>query len=111
MKDKFPEIFKNRVDKIKGNVQKEFYYHNGDNNDFTKNDERKKIDEKEVDKVSLLKKINGIFTRPDYIYQADITILYKNGKNINKKIVGIKDNYLLTFEGERIYIDEIYDIK
>ncbi len=108
MKDKFPEIFKNRVDKIKGKVQKEFYYHNEEANETRKNSE---VENKEVDKVALLKKINNIFTRPDYIYQADITILYKNGKNINKKIVGIKDNYLLTFEGEKIYIDEIYDIK
>ena len=61
--------------------------------------------------MTLLKKIESIFSRPDYVYQADITILYKNGENINKKIVGIKDNYLLTIEGEKIYIDDIYDIK
>lgn len=111
MKDKFPEIFKNPIDKIKGKVQKEFYYHNDDNNDVRKNDETENMEKKDVDKASLLKKINGIFSRPDYVYQADITIVYKNGKNINKKIVGIKDNYLISFEGERIYIDEILDIK
>lgn len=104
MKDKFPEIFKNKVDKIKSKVQKEFYYHNSDESNTDKR-------EVKIDKVTLLKKIESIFSRPDYVYQADITILYKNGENINKKIVGIKDNYLLTIEGEKIYIDDIYDIK
>ena len=110
MKGKFQESYKNRVDKLKSKVQKEFYYHN-DGNNFKKNDKIEDKARENVDKMTLLKKINNIFQRPDYVYQADITILYKNGKNINKKIVGIKDNYLLTFEGERIYIDEIYDIK
>lgn len=110
MKDKFPEIFKNRVDKLKSKVQKEFYYHH-DNKDLVSEEKIEKKENVEIDKMTLVKKINSIFSRPDYVYQADITILYKNGKNINKKIVGIKDNYLLTFEGERIYIDEIYDIK
>lgn len=105
MKDKFPEIFKNKVDKIKSKVQKEFYYHNNDSENNTRAREVK------IDKATLLKKIESIFSRPDYVYQADITILYKNGKNMNKKIVGVKDNYLLTIDKERIYIDEIYDIK
>ena len=104
MKDKFPEIFKNKVDKIKSKVQKEFYYHNSDESNTDKR-------EVKIDKMTLLKKIESIFSRPDYVYKADITILYKNGENINKKIVGIKDNYLLTIEGEKIYIDDIYDIK
>ena len=104
MKDKFPEIFKNKVDKIKSKVQKEFYYHNSDESNTDKR-------EVKIDKMTLLKKIESIFSRPDYVYQADITILYKNGENINKKIVGIKDNYLLTIEGKKIYIDDIYDIK
>ncbi len=110
MRDKFPEIFKNPIDKIKGKVQKEFYYHNEDNN-VSKSDETEIIEKKDVDEVELLRKINNIFSRPDYVYQADVTIVYKNGKNINKKIVGVKDNYLLTFDGERIYINEILDIK
>lgn len=105
MKDKFPEIFKNKVDKIKSKVQKEFYYHNNES------ENNNQVREVKIDKTVLLKKIESIFSRPDYVYQADITILYKNGENMNKKVVGIKDNYLLTIDGERIYIDDIYDIK
>lgn len=108
MKGEFPKIFKNKVDKLKSKVQKEYYYHN---NEEVLLEEEKENDTKKVDKLTLVNKINNIFSRPDYVYQADINILYKNGKNINKKVVGVKDNYLLTFEGEKIYIDEIYDIK
>lgn len=111
MKDKFPEIFKNRVDKLKSSVQNEFYYHHDNNNNLKDQDKVEDEVVEEVDKVALLKKINSIFSRPDYVYQADITILYKNGKSMNKKIVGFKDNYLLSSKAERIYIDEIYDIK
>ena len=37
--------------------------------------------------------------------------MYNNGKTITEKIVGMKDNYLMTFDGKRIYLDEINDIK
>ena len=37
--------------------------------------------------------------------------MYKNGENIDKKIIGIKENYLLTQNGEKIHINDISDIK
>ena len=37
--------------------------------------------------------------------------MYKNCKNIDKKIIGFKDNYIMTSDGDRIYIDEISNIK
>lgn len=104
MKDKFPEIFKTKIDSVKSKVQKEYYYRGSDN-------ERSQIETAKPDKITLINKINNVFTRPDFIYQADITIMYKDGKNINEKVVGIKDNYLLTLNGEKIYIEDIYDIK
>ena len=107
MKDKFPEIYKNKIEKVKSKVQTDFYYHA----DERKADENKITTDKKVDKVTLMKKINDIFLRPDYVYQADVNIMYKNGKNIDKKIIGFKDNYIMTSDGDRIYIDEISNIK
>lgn len=108
MKDKFPEIYKSKIDKVRSKVQKDFYYHA----DQAKINQNEKIEpKKKTDKLDLIKKINDIFLRPDYVYQADITIMYKNGENIVKKIIGIKDNYLIAFDGERIFIDDILDIK
>lgn len=102
MKDKFPEIYKNKIEKVKSKVQTDFYYHA---------DENKITTDKKVDKVTLIKKINDIFLRPDYVYQADVNIMYKNGESINKKIIGVKDNYLIAFDGEKIYINDILDVK
>lgn len=109
MKDKFPEIFKTKIDSVKSKVQKEYYYRSGSNDETA--DERSVSKIAKPDKITLVNKINSIFTRPDFVYQADITIMYKNGGSINEKVVGVKDNYLLTLNGEKIYIEDIYDIK
>ena len=45
--------------------------------------------------MSSISKINDIFKRPDFVYQTDITIMYKNGESINERIVGLKENYLI----------------
>lgn len=105
MKDKFPEIFKNKIDNVKCRVQKEYYYH------ANKIPNEDKDERKIVDRTELLNKINGIFERPDFVYETDITIMYKNGESINQRIVGLKENYLINIAGEKIYINDILDIK
>lgn len=108
MNEKFPEIFKNKIDNIKSKIQNEYYCRNvGEEN----NDKETNVGNNKISKSKLLDKINSIFKRPDFVYQADITIINKNGENMNKKIVGFKDNYLLTLDEEKIYLDDIYDIK
>ncbi len=105
---KFPKVYKSKIEKLKSKIQNEYYYHdNSHDRDLKMTD----FKNKKVDKMLLLKKINNIFSSPNYVYQADISILYKNGENISKKVIGIKDNYLITIEGEKIFIDDIYDIK
>ena len=103
--DKFPKIYKNKINSIKSKIQDEFYYH-ADNGNRESN-----INLESDSSNSLLNKIKNIFQRPDYVYQANVNIMYKNGENKQKKIVGFKENYLITLEGEKIYIDEIKDIK
>lgn len=107
-KKKFPTVYKSKIEKLKNKIQNEYYYHD-DNND--RNLKMSDLKNKKVDKMLLMKKINDIFSSPSYVYQADISILYKNGENISKKVIGVKDNYLVTIDGERIFIDDIYDIK
>lgn len=108
MKDKFPEIYKNKVENIKSKVQKDFYYHASD--EKSSNDIRQVSDEK-LDRSDIINKINNIFSSPNFVYQADVNIMYKNGENINEKVVGMKDNYLLTLDGRKIFIDDISNIK
>lgn len=111
MKDSFPGIYKNKISKLKTGVQNEYYFKSSKDSETRSEeviDDNKEI---KIDKMSLLRKIDNIFKRPDYVYQADVIIVYKNKENIRKKIIGKKDNYLITFEGEKIYFDEILDIK
>ena len=107
--EKKSEIYKGKLDKLKTNIQNTYYYHN--NSDDINTEENTNSNEKnEISKYDLLKKIDNIFKRNDYVYQASINIMYKNGKNIEEKIVGRKNNYLLTIDGKTIIIDDIYDI-
>lgn len=103
--DKFPKIYKNKINSIKSKVQDEFYYHA----DRALDDKKDAL--LDIDPSLVLNKIENIFQRPDYVYQADVNIMYKNGENKQKKVVGFKKNYLMTLEGEKIYIDDIKDIK
>ena len=100
MEKKHPEIFKNKLHNLKTKVQNDFYVHADDIKET-----------KKISKEDLIAKINNIFKRPDYVYQADITIMYKNNENKIKKIIGFKDNYIITIDNEKISIDDIYDIK
>lgn len=101
MKDKFPEIYKKKIEKLKSKVQNSYYYHYDGN---------KQKEVKELDINDLKIKINNIFNRSNFIYQTGVNIMYKNGENINKIIIGLKDNYLLTKDGEKIDINDISDI-
>lgn len=102
MKDKMPNIYKNKINNLKTNIQKEYYYHFDEKNDNN---------DKNIENKDLLSKINDIFKNPSFIYKTDINIMYKNGDNIKKTIIMFKDDYLLTLDGEKIYISDIADIK
>jgi len=102
MKDKLPKIFKSNIDNMKTRVQQTFYYHP---------EENKKENFDDQDESILLKKINEILNSKNYIYNADITILHKNGESIDKKIIGYKDGYLLFLDGSKMSISDVHDIK
>lgn len=105
MNDKIPKIYKNKIDKLRTKVQKDFYYHS--DNEIN----NRTITPSKISRSELLDKINAIFKRPDFVYQADVIIMYKTGENKHKKIVGLKENYLITIDNEKIMLDDILDIK
>ena len=105
MNDKIPKIYKNKIDKLRTKVQKDFYYHS--DNEIN----NRAITTSKISRRELLDKINAIFKRPDFVYQADVIIMYKTGENKHKKVVGLKENYLITLENEKIMLDDILDIK
>ncbi len=109
MKDKFPEIYKNEIKSIKSKVQKDFYYHA--NKTEEKTNDARQVSDINISKVDIINKINHIFSSPNFVYQADVNIMYKNGKNMNEKIIGLKDDYLLTLDGRKININDVSNIK
>lgn len=100
MENKDYSLYKNDIKNIKPKIQNEYHYH------FDKKENVEKIGKEE-----LVKKINNIFKNPNYIYKADINIMFKDGAKNTSKVIGFKDNYLLCLDGKKIFIDDIYDIK
>lgn len=109
MKEKLPKINKQKLKELKTKVQNDYYYHASSQNKI--NDSINEEEIKELDRSELIKKINNILNSREFIYQADVNIIYKNGKNINKKVIGFIDDYILTKEGDKIGINDIKNIK
>lgn len=102
MNKKVPSIFVNKLSK-KLNNNKEVYYSYYDDND----DEP--IEEKVVDEFVIQNKINKLFRTNDFIYKKKFHI-----KTINCEkdyiIISKSYDYLLTIDGEKIYIKNIIEI-
>lgn len=60
-------------------------------------------------RFTIEQKIFNIFNAKDYIYKADVTILTDN-EVLKKRIIGKKNNNLITIDNEYIPIDKIKDI-
>lgn len=95
MNKDLPNVYANRIDKVFNNDQDVFY--SGFNN--SRNDVR-----------NINKKINDIFSSSNFVYKKDVKIYTSNGI-INKTIVGINGNNLLTMDNESININEIQNIE
>ena len=103
MNNKFPEIYKKKIDKLKSKIQNTYYY---THKEVTQN----KKEAEEINEYDLKSKINAIFKKPNFVYQADVNIMYKNGDNITTSIIGFKNNKLITKDGNKIDIEDIKDI-
>ncbi len=90
-----PKVYVNPIDKKFNNVQS---IYTGQFQD--------RSGEKEI---SLTSKINSIFSSRDFVYKKRVLITTINGKS-QKTIVGKTNDALLTLSGEKIKINDIYDI-
>ncbi len=98
MNKKIPKVFVNNIKKIDNN--KIVFYSLNDKEEV----------EEYPSKIEINNKINNLFKSNDFIYKKKINI---KTKNYNKDfiIISKNSNYLLTLEGNRIYFDDILDIK
>ena len=96
MNDK-PKMYQNKIDKKFDNNRYMFMSNDRDNSSrvFGSNDIRKKI--------------NDIINSNTFIYRKKVNIVIGND-TINRKIIGIYNNNLVTIDNEYIPIDSINDI-
>ena len=100
MNKKVPKIFVNKIDKVNNN--KEVFY-SFKNNNF----EYEKKDNIQVNEFDLQNKIDKLFRTNDFIYKKTFHIKTKYSEN-DYTIISKSYNYLLTIDGSRIYIKDIF---
>ena len=102
MKKQIPRIFVNKIDKINNN--KEVYY-------SYKDDNKEEIKEEIIipNEYEMQNKLNQLFRSNDFIYKKKFHIKTKYGEN-DYIIISKSYDYLLTIDGEKIYISNIIDI-
>lgn len=96
MNNDLPSVYANKIDKEINNTQEVYYENRGS---LTNKDNR-----------SVKRKINDIFTSPNFVYKKDVKIVTDKGI-LYKTIVGINNNHILTMDNEVVNIDEIIDIE
>lgn len=96
MKD-LPKVFANKIEGNINNTQDIFY---GSDRDIPK---------KHQDNLSLIRKINNIFSSSTHVYKSKVKIDFKD-KMEEKIIVGKTNSHLITIDGELIKISDITDI-
>lgn len=88
-------MYQNKVDKVFTNNK----------NIFTTLDNKNRV----MESNDIRKKINNILNSNNYIYRVNVHILLDTGL-IERKIIGIYNNNLITLDNEYIPIDSIRDI-
>lgn len=94
--NKLPKVYANNIDKKLNNNSYFYASDDGKNNVI-------------LNKPDVIKKINEIFSSPNYVYRANVVIKLNDGE-IEKKIIGKNKDYLITIDNELISIDSIKDI-
>lgn len=94
--EKKSSMYKQNISKKINNNRQVFYGMDRDNSNIINNKD-------------IRKKINDIINSPTFIYCTNVHILIGN-ETINKKIIGIYNNNLITIDNECIPLDTIKDI-
>ena len=103
MNKKIPKIYVNKIDKNIDN-NKQVYYSFKETKEF-KTEEKVKIDYYE-----LQNKIDELFRSNDFIYKKKFIIKTKNNEQ-EYTIISKSFDYLLTIDGFKIFIEDIFDIR
>lgn len=92
--NELPKVFQNNINN-NANTNNRFYY--------SKN-------KPTLERQDIHKKINDIFSMPNYVYKANVKIVLEN-ETIEKKIIGRNKDYIITMDSKLIPIKDIIDIE
>ena len=101
MNNKIPKIYVNKNKKIDNN--KTVYYSIYDKHE-------KRIIEEKIDYMDMQNRINDLFRSRDFVYKKKF-LIKTNEFEKEFTIISKSYDYLLTIEGNKIYINDIIDIK
>ncbi len=103
MKKKLPNIYKGKVKNNSQNQKQSFAR--------LLEDETPAIEPKTIfDDKSVNRQIKDIFSSPNYVYKADVSIIMTDGKELKKTIIGRTNNSLITIDDELIDVSKISQI-
>lgn len=97
MNKELPKIFVNKIGKINNNNEV-YYSYKKDNEDVIN-----------VNVLDIQKKIDSIFNSNDFVYKKKVHIKTKYS-DMDYIVISKNIDYLLTIDGEKIYIANIIDI-
>lgn len=103
MNKKIPKIFVNKIDKNIDNNTKVYY-------SYKDNFVEKEIVNERIDYFELQNKINNLFKSNDFIYKKRFLIKTNNFEK-EFTIISKSYDYLLTIDGDKIFIKDIIDIR
>lgn len=66
--------------------------------------------ENTIEDKNINRQIKDIFSSPNYVYKADVSIVMADGKNLKKTIIGRTNNSLITIDDELIDVSQISQI-
>lgn len=100
MKKKLPGIYKgSNFNKSKNQKQTIF-----------SSETKEEINVTDLEEKSVNKQIKDIFSSPNYVYKADVTITMIDGQILKKTIIGRTNNSLITIDDDLIDVSKISQI-
>lgn len=111
MSKDLPKMYVNKIKKELHNNQNLFssYEQNDGINNMPITKKEKEVTNLKS-KYQIEQKIYNILNPSKYVYKADVHIAFKDGSLKEKKIIGYVKNNVITYDNEKISIDDIADL-
>ena len=106
MKKKLPHIYKGMVKNTNQNQKQSFISHEREESTY----ENEENLEKNFLHKNVNRQIKDIFSSPNFVYKANVSIKLVDGTTQEKTIVGRTNNSLITIDDELIDVSKISQI-